>query len=92
MYVDYYEAKIPARGNGQAARVQVTSPGGTVALFVETIERGTQTENMACFEMSVAETVALIEGLFDALVGRCVTFDKRNAILRKLELHPKPMR
>ena len=70
-YTAYHEADIEARGNSRAARVEVWSPGGTVALIVGTRDRGTGPDRETAFEMTPAETLALIEGLIDALSGRC---------------------
>ena len=82
----YHEADIEARGNSRAARVEVWSPGATVLLLTRTSEPGTKdTERTTAFEMTPAETLALIEGLIDALSGRCgVPIPKADSALRAL--------
>jgi hypothetical protein len=96
--VGYHDAVIPAGGRGQKRkgprsrgfpkmRVAVGSPGGTVTLEMWRADgKGEQCNT----EMTVTETKKLIEGLLDALQGRCgMTREKRNRFCRQLEIHPE---
>lgn len=89
MIVGYYDADIPGgRSRGYPKmHVEVGSPGGTVTLGMRRVD-GEADELWT--EMTVAETKKLIEGLLDALNGRCnMTFEQRNRFCKALEVHPK---
>ncbi len=66
MHVQYYEQTFTTRSKGNAARMQVLSPGGTVELRLTPLRDGDELRAV----MSVKDTVALCCGLLDALQWR----------------------
>ena len=92
MIVGYYAADIPGGRSRDCLKmhIEVGSPGGTVTLYMG---RADGKAPSCQTEMTVAETKKLIEGLLDALTGRCnMTFEQRNCFCKAPEIHPKPTR
>lgn len=84
MIICYYEADIPQRLN-MRTHIEVGSPGRLVALLVRQ-----KCRDEVRVQLTVADTKKLIDGLLEAMQGRCnMTMKQRNRFCRSLELHPE---
>ena len=89
MYIQLHEAKIPARGLGGAAEIDLITAGAGVVFTVRTSDPKSKKKRATVFEMNVKESLLLIEGILDALHRCNFRYMKRNAFLRKMEMHPE---
>ncbi|HMP71782.1 MAG TPA: hypothetical protein PKE55_00815 [Kiritimatiellia bacterium] len=86
MMIQFFEATIPARDYGGAAKVRVMSPGGTTVLKLVPKYR-----DEVMVEMKAAQVLKLCEGLLDAATTRGdLNAAKRNAWLRRMTARPLP--